>query len=183
MTSPPPQDPFAPPPGGQGAGEPPGQAPPPSGGQPGYGAPPQYGAPPAGYGPPPPYGQPAGYGAPPQYGQPAGYGQQQPGWGPQGTPPPNDTKAIWALVMAIGSYVLVPFVLAVVALVLASMSSRDIRASGGRLGGGGLVTAAKVLSWINIALCLLAVAFLLLVFGVLASVFGTVGELQPPVES
>ncbi len=177
MTSPPPQDPFAPPPGGQGGGDPPGQAPPSYGGQPAYGAASGYGAPPAGYGPPPPYGQP------PAYGPAAGYGPPQPGWGPQGTPPPNDTKAVWALVMAIGSYVLIPFVLALVALVLASMSSRDIRASDGRLGGGGLVTAAKVLSWINIALCLLAVVFVLLVLGVLASVFGTMGELQPPLES
>ena len=85
--------------------------------------------------------------------------------------------------MAIGSYVLVPFVLAIVALVLASMSSRDIRASGGHLGGSGLVTAAKVLAWINIALCVLAVAFLLLVFGVLASVVGTTGEFQPALGS
>ena len=171
MTSPPPQDPFAPPPGG------PQKAPPSSGSQPEYGAPAGYGSPP-GYGPPPPT-----YGQPPAYGPPAGYGTPQPGWGPQGTPPPNDTKAILALVMAIGSYVLIPLVLAVVALVLASMSSRDIQASGGRLGGSGLVTAAKVLAWINIALCVIALAFLLLVFGVLASVMGTTAEFQPALGS
>lgn len=165
----PPQDPFAAPP--------PGYGPPPGANEP---PPPGYVSPPPGYGPPPPgYGQPPAYGAPPSYGAPQSYGTPQPGWGPPGAAPPNDTKAIWALVMAIGSFVLIPFVLAVVALVLASMSSRDIRASGGRLGGEGMVTAAKVLSWINIGLCVLVIAFLLLVLGVLASVFGTMEEFQP----
>lgn len=179
MTSPPPQDPFAPPPAGQGAGQPPHQAPPSHGGQPEYGAAAGTGSP-QGYGqPPPPYGAP-GYGQPPGYGPPVGYGQPQPGWGAPGAAPQTDTKAVWALVLAIGSYVLVPFVLAIIALVLASMSRRDIRASGGRLGGEGMVTAAKVLSWINIALCLLAVAFLLFVFGVLASAgFSEFGDYQP----
>lgn len=157
----PPQDPFSAPQG------------------PGYGPPPGQGQPPPapGYGPPPPYGSP-----PPAYGH-SGYGQQpgQPNWGQPGPPAaPTETKAIIALVMAIGSFVLFPLVLAIVGLVLASMAQRDIRASGGRLGGEGLVTAAKVISWINIALCVLAVLFIVVVFGFVASVGGTVSELENP---
>ncbi len=111
-----------------------------------------------------------GYGAPPSYGAPGGYGPA-PAWGPsgQGGAPPTDTKAIVALVLSIGSFVVLPLVPAIIALVLASMSGRDISASGGQLAGAGLVLAAKIISWINIVLCALVVVFLVIVFGVLAS--------------
>lgn len=113
-----------------------------------------------------------GYGSPPQQGAPGGYGPPPPAWGAPGqggAPPSTDGKAIVALVLSIGSFVLFPLIPAIVALVLASMSGRDISASGGQLGGAGLVTAAKVISWINIVLCVLGVVFLVIVFGVLAS--------------
>ncbi len=53
---------------------------------------------------------------------------------------------------------------------LAGSSRRDIDASGGRLGGSGLVTAAKVVSWVNIVLCLLGVVAFVLLFVLLGSV-------------
>ena len=132
---------------------------------PGWGSMPGYGQqqPPAppGWGPPPPgqggYG--GGYGAPPP-----GYGGYGGGYG--GPPygyygaPPTDGKAIGALVSSIVAWVACPFVAAIVALVLASQSSRAIRDSGGRLQGEGFNTAAKIISWINIAGCL----FFLLIF-------------------
>ena len=71
-----------------------------------------------------PYGQPQGYG------QPQPYGQQQ--YGPQQT----DSKAIIALVLAIVSFVVLPLIPAIVALVLAGQSSREIQAAGGRRSGG-----------------------------------------------
>jgi hypothetical protein len=55
-------------------------------------------------------------------------------------------------VCAIGAFVLFPVVPAVVALVLAGRAHRSIAASAGRTGGAGLVTAARVLAWINLAL-------------------------------
>ena len=74
-----------------------------------------------------------------------------------------------ALVLAIVSYLVCPVISAIVALVLASQASqasRKIRESGGRLEGKGLVTAARVLSWLNLALALvggvLAVVFLVI---------------------
>lgn len=101
-------------------------------------------------------------GQPPAYPAPApGYGYPPPGYPPQGYayPPPGyvpavttSTSAIVGLVLAIASWVICPIVLAVVALVLAKKSGDEIAASGGRVGGEGLNTATKILSWINIGL-------------------------------
>jgi hypothetical protein len=123
--------------------------PPPYGEQPAYGPPPGYGPP--GYGPPPGYGQP-GYGPPPGYGQPPGY--------PVYGPPPNEGNAIAALILSISSFVICPLLPAVIALILAGVAKRNIIASGGTKAGLGLVTAARVISWVNIGL---VTAFLVIV--------------------
>ena len=112
------------------------------------------------YEPPPGYGQP-GYGQP-GYGQP-GYGQ--PGYGPTPGypiygPPPNDGNAIAALILSISSFVICPVIPAVIALILAGVAKRNIIASGGTKAGLGLVTAARVISWVNIGL---VTAFLIIV--------------------
>ena len=131
------------------------------------------------YGPPPGPGS-AGYGAP-------GYGTEPPGWPPAGgvpVPPawgpspygqdsgrPQETspKAIVALVLAIGSFVVFPLVPAIVALVLCASARRDIDASGGRVTGDGLLTASKIISWINIGLCIAAAVGFAVLFGLLAA--------------
>lgn len=72
-----------------------------------------------------------------------------------GEPPPHaetDRGAIWALVLAILSYFFLPLVGAVVALFLAAGAQHRIEASGGTLGGTGMVTAAKILAWVNLGL-------------------------------
>ena len=56
------------------------------------------------------------------------------------------------LVLAIVSWVLCPIVPAIIALVLAKKSNDEIAASQGRVGGEGLNTATKIVSWINIGL-------------------------------
>lgn len=123
---------------------------------------PRWDAPPAGQGQPPawdgPPAQQQGWGPPPQY---AAY--------PPATVAAQDGKAVAALVMAIVSWVMLPFIGAVVALFLAGSAQRDIAASGGRLGGDGLVTAAKVVAWANIVLCLLAALAVVVVVVLLAS--------------
>jgi len=115
-----------------------------------------------GYGPPghgqQGYGAPPAWGPPPAYAAPAGYG-----------PPQTASKAIIALVLSIGSWVVFPFVPAVVALVLAGQAKRDIEASGDRLAGAGMVTAAKIISWTNIAVTVGAGLLFLLVLGVFAT--------------
>lgn len=64
--------------------------------------------------------------------------------------PTTSTNAIVGLVLAVLSWVLCPIVPAIVALVLARQSDREIQASGGTVGGTGLNTATRVVSWINI---------------------------------
>jgi hypothetical protein len=142
-----PDDPFAPPSADRPAGPPPGSGPPP-----GYGPPPQ------GYGPPPAYGSPPG--SPPGYG-PSPYAGS--GW--TGSPQ-TSTKGIVALILAVASFMVFPLVPAIVALVLASSARREIDESGGRIGGRGLVQAARIVAWINIGLCLLAIVGLVLLVAV-----------------
>ncbi len=84
-------------------------------------------------------------------------------------PPPTSTSAIIGLVLAIGSWFLCPVILAIVALVLARSSTAEIEESAGRIGGAGLNTATRIISWINIGLYALiivgfAVFFLIVAF-------------------
>ena len=63
---------------------------------------------------------------------------------------PTSSNAIVALILAIASWAICPIVPAIVALILAQSAQREIAASQGRVQGAGLVTAAKIVSWINI---------------------------------
>lgn len=149
--------------GSQGSwGSPPAQPGQPS--QSGWGAPPPPGD---AYGNPPGYGTQPGWGAQPGYGGPGAGGPQGYGPPPYGyyAAPQTDGKAIGALVCAVGAWLVCPLVLAVVALILAGQSARDIRESGGRLSGDGMNTAARVISWVNIAGCVLFVLILLAAAG------------------
>jgi hypothetical protein len=128
--------------------------------------------------PPPqdPFGSPPGWGQG-QYGQ-GQYGQGQPGeygptpqaWGGAGYGGPTQTeiKAVIALVLAIASWLLFPLIPAIAALFVGSAARRDIEASAGRLTGDGLVTAAKVVAWINIGLSLAGLVLAVLAFGLFA---------------
>ena len=68
------------------------------------------------------------------------------------TPPQTEGSAIGALIASILAWMVCPIIPAVVALVLIPGAKRKIDASGGRLTGEGLLTAAKWIAWINIAL-------------------------------
>jgi hypothetical protein len=128
--------------------------------------PPTWPPPPAAGESPPP---PPGYSAPPgQYGgyQPYGY----PGYAPARK---TDGNAIAALVLAIASWVVCPVVLAIVALFFASTARKNIEASNGMLEGEGLVTAARVVAWINIGLAILAIIAIIVVAIVLAATDST----------
>jgi hypothetical protein len=59
--------------------------------------------------------------------------------------------------------VICPLIPAVVALVLGANAKRKIQQSGGRLGGESLVTAATIVSWINIGLCALGIVAIILI--------------------
>ena len=79
--------------------------------------------------------------------------------------PATSSNGIVALVLAISSWVILPFVLgwvfAIIGLVFAGKGAREIAESDGRVQGQGFVTAARIVAWINIgvtaALAVLAV--------------------------
>jgi hypothetical protein len=98
------------------------------------------------------------------------YGPQPGAWGaygPAAAPPQRmEDMAVWALALAIASFALLPVVPAVIALFLAASADRRIAASRGMLGGHGMVRAARIVAWVNLAVAA-AVLVLLLVAVVL----------------
>jgi hypothetical protein len=101
--------------------------------------------------PPPPGGPPPGWAAPPP-GTPGYY-----------SAPQTEGTAIAALACAIGAFVVCPVIPAIVALVLAHNSQQKINASGGRLTGDGLNTAARIVGWIHLALVAAVIAIFIIV--------------------
>jgi membrane glycosyltransferase len=80
--------------------------------------------------------------------------------------PPTSSNAIVALVLSITSWVVCPVIFAIIALVFATKAEKEITANNGRMGGGSLVLASKIFSWINIGFYAA-----LLVLGLLAFFF------------
>ncbi len=77
--------------------------------------------------------------------------------------PKTSNNAVVALVLAIGSFLICPVILSVAALIVANSAKREIQASQGWVTGDGMVTAAKVISWINIALTIVVVVVVIIV--------------------
>jgi hypothetical protein len=68
--------------------------------------------------------------------------------------------------------VICPLLFAIVALVLASSAKREIASSNGWVSGDGMVKAAKIISWVNIALGALGLIAILVI---LSSTGGSTG--------
>ena len=101
-------------------------------------------------------------------------GSPQPAVAAQG--PQTSSSAIVALVLAIASWAVCPLILAIIALVFASKADREIASAGGAMQGGGLSTAAKIVSWINIGIyvAILVVMVILLIIVVIAGAWSQV---------
>jgi hypothetical protein len=99
--------------------------------------------------PPPAPIEPAGY-------QQAGYQQTAAaGYAPMAIP--NSNLAIISLVAGIISWVLLPVIGALAAVITGHMARREIRDSGGRVGGDGLALIGLVLGYANLALLALGI--------------------------
>lgn len=128
-------------------------------------------------GPEGPSGQPGGWQQvpppPPPPPPSQGYTPPPPGYGGYSQRPPAQTEgtAITVLVLAIVSFVVCPIIPAVVALFMCPGARRKIEGSGGSLTGEGLVTAAKVIAWVNIGLVGAGIALVVLfaIIGAIAS--------------
>ena len=81
---------------------------------------------------------------------------------------PTSSNAIVALILAVVSWAVCPVIAAIVALVFASMAAKEIQASEGRMGGRGLVTAARIVAWINIGVMAATLVIGLLVVVIIA---------------
>lgn len=151
----------APEPGGPAPQPPPPPPPPPPTGDPAWQPPPP---------PQPAWGQPAAPGQP-AWGQPPpqGWGQQA---GAYGVPQQTESSAVVSLVLACASWVVCPVILAIIALAMIPSARTKIAQSQGRLGGESLLTAAKIISLIHLALFGLVV-LLILVIAVLGAVTST----------
>ncbi|MFC4728903.1 DUF4190 domain-containing protein [Coralloluteibacterium thermophilus] len=66
------------------------------------------------------------------------------------TPAPTHSGAVVSLVFGVLSWLLIPFIGALVAVVAGHLARRDIRAAGGRLQGDGLALGGLVLGWVQL---------------------------------
>ena len=73
--------------------------------------------------------------------------------------PRTDGTAVLALVLAAVSWVTLPVLLAIVALVLARSAERAISSDPERVGGGGLVTVTRWLAWVQLLVVAMATLF------------------------
>ncbi|MDQ2997088.1 MAG: DUF4190 domain-containing protein [Chloroflexota bacterium] len=71
--------------------------------------------------------------------------------------PPNSTAAIVSLVFGILSWVVLPGIGPIVAVVAGHMARAEIRRSNGQVGGGGMAMAGLVLGYLQIALLALVI--------------------------
>jgi hypothetical protein len=95
-----------------------------------------------------------------------------PAYGPT---PQTSNSAIAALVLSIVSWVICPIIPAIIALVFANKAEKEIAVSNGWVTGGGLVTASKIVAWINIGLyaALIAIGILVLILAAVGGAFST----------
>jgi hypothetical protein len=89
--------------------------------------------------------------------------------------PATSTLAVVSLVAGIVSWLLMPFVAGLAAIVCGHMARGEIKRSNGALEGDGLAIAGLVLGWINVVLCVLAVVAVIVFFGGLAVLLGVLG--------
>jgi len=83
--------------------------------------------------------------------------------------PPNSTAAIVSLVFGILTWIFLPGIGPIVAVVAGHMARAEIRRSNGQLGGGGMAMAGLVLGYLQIALLALAICAIV-VIGILAAI-------------
>ncbi len=83
--------------------------------------------------------------------------------GPVGTMTRTSNLAILALVLGIVSWIFLPFVGGIGAVITGHLGRREIRESQGQLTGEGLATAGLVLGYLNLALTLLLLVVLCIV--------------------
>ncbi len=88
---------------------------------------------------------------------------------------PTSNMAIISLISGILSWVLLPFIAAIVAVITGHMAKNEIKNSAGTLSGNGMATAGLILGYVQLALglCLCIGLVMLLALGVTIPYFNT----------
>lgn len=93
------------------------------------------------------------------------------------TPAPTSSLSLTSMIMGIVSWVLLPIVGGIIAVITGHMAKKEIRESNGLLGGDGMATAGLVLGYSNLALGLCGCLALILFPALLVGVFGVVDQI------
>ncbi len=83
--------------------------------------------------------------------------------------PATNTLAVVSLVFGIVSWFALPFVGALVAIIVGHLARKQIRLSNGAEGGDGLALTGLILGYVHVALSCLVITGFALFFGVLAA--------------
>ena len=74
--------------------------------------------------------------------------------------PQSNTMALISLIAGIASFVLIPVIGAIVAIITGNNARKEILASNGMQTGDGMAKAGVILGWVNIALSVLCGCFM-----------------------
>lgn len=85
---------------------------------------------------------------------------------PYTSPPPNSTLALVSLIAGILGLSLVPGLASIIAIITGGMARKEIRESGGRLGGDGMARLGIILGWVAVALGLIAACCFVISFAI-----------------
>lgn len=83
---------------------------------------------------------------------------------------PTSSAAIVSLVAGLLSWILLPWIGSVVAVIAGHMARSEIRKSNGTLDGDGLALAGMILGYVQIALTVLGIIAIFLFFGGIAAI-------------
>jgi len=100
---------------------------------------------------------------------------------PTSAAPPTSTNATVGLVLAIVSWFICPIIAAIAALLFARSSTKEIAASGGRVGGAGLNTATRIIAWINIGVYIVVGVVFAIIAALGIGIFAQVASTVDPV--
>ncbi|MFA5684206.1 MAG: DUF4190 domain-containing protein [Lysobacteraceae bacterium] len=89
---------------------------------------------------------------------------------------PTSVSAIVSLASGIASWVLLPFIAAIIAVVSGHMARSEIRRSQGMVQGDAMAIIGLILGYVNLALIIGGILLLVLFFGGLAGLIAILGQ-------
>ncbi|TZF89162.1 DUF4190 domain-containing protein [Lysobacter lacus] len=89
--------------------------------------------------------------------------------------PQTSALAIASLAFGIACWLALPVLGSLGAIICGHMARREIRESGGRLGGDGMATAGLALGYVHLVVAILVVVFVMLLFGGFAAALLAIG--------